>query len=248
MNTYEQMMLWTRPETNPAPTGRLIALPRSRPDEGLATRVAIRRPGWSGPAPAAGTARERRSCRWRSKARTPIRFLLGALGARGARFARELGADVVVGAETAGVPLAASVALAEGLPFAFVPQARLPRPRARRAAGSRGGDRRSTSAAGRRRDLERCGGRALQRCPGPVRAPRVVGVFVIVDMRDIAEDGVQRGRWPAHGVGGRTLPTSLPCAAAGGVLDPAVQRLTLDAIVNRWAEDDPRWRLLSRAA
>src|SRR4051794_41296898 len=46
--------------------------------------------------------------------------LLRDLGVRGARFARELGADVVVGAETAGVPLAASIALAAGLPFAFV--------------------------------------------------------------------------------------------------------------------------------
>jgi orotate phosphoribosyltransferase len=46
--------------------------------------------------------------------------LLRDLGARGARFARELGVDVVVGAETAGVPLAASVSLAAGLPFAIV--------------------------------------------------------------------------------------------------------------------------------
>src|SRR3954454_9231856 len=46
--------------------------------------------------------------------------LLRDLGARGARFARDLGVAVVVGAETAGVPLAASVALAGELPFAFV--------------------------------------------------------------------------------------------------------------------------------
>jgi acetyl esterase/lipase len=46
--------------------------------------------------------------------------LLRDLGVRGARFARELGVDVVVGAETAGVPLAAAISLASGLPFAFV--------------------------------------------------------------------------------------------------------------------------------
>jgi orotate phosphoribosyltransferase len=46
--------------------------------------------------------------------------LLRDLGVRGARFARDLGVDVVVGAETAGVPLVASVSLAAGLPFAFV--------------------------------------------------------------------------------------------------------------------------------
>jgi orotate phosphoribosyltransferase len=46
--------------------------------------------------------------------------LLRDLGTRGARFARELRVDAVVGAETAGVPLAASIALQAGLPFAFV--------------------------------------------------------------------------------------------------------------------------------
>src|SRR4051794_26617198 len=46
--------------------------------------------------------------------------LLRDLGERGARFAREMDVDVVVGAETAGVPLAAAVSLAGGLPFAFV--------------------------------------------------------------------------------------------------------------------------------
>ena len=70
------------------------------------------------------------AARW-DDARTPIHplsmesayadpALLRDLGASGARFARELGVDVVVGAETAGVPLAASISLAGGLPFAFV--------------------------------------------------------------------------------------------------------------------------------
>src|SRR3954463_4000543 len=59
--------------------------------------------------------------RW-DDARTPIHplsmesayadpRLLRSLGARGARFARKLGVDVIVGAETAGVPLAAAIAL-----------------------------------------------------------------------------------------------------------------------------------------
>src|ERR1700750_2917886 len=46
--------------------------------------------------------------------------LLRDLGARGARAARDRGVDVVVGAETGGVPLAAAVSLAGGVPFAFV--------------------------------------------------------------------------------------------------------------------------------
>ena len=37
-------------------------------------------------------------------------------------------------------------------------------------------------------------------------------------------------------------------AMAGGVLDPAVHDLSVDAIVNHWTEDDPRWDLLPVAA
>jgi orotate phosphoribosyltransferase len=46
--------------------------------------------------------------------------LLRDLGTRGARSAQRFGVDVVVGAETGGVPLAAAVSLAGGVPFAFV--------------------------------------------------------------------------------------------------------------------------------
>ena len=40
----------------------------------------------------------------------------------------------------------------------------------------------------------------------------------------------------------------LDLAAANGLLDPAVHELSVDAIVNRWTEDDPRWDLLPVAA
>ena len=40
----------------------------------------------------------------------------------------------------------------------------------------------------------------------------------------------------------------LDLAAANGVLDPAVHELSVDAVVNRWADDDPRWELLPAAA
>ena len=36
----------------------------------------------------------------------------------------------------------------------------------------------------------------------------------------------------------------LDLATANGLLDPALHRLTVDAIVNRWADDDSRWDLL----
>ena len=92
----------------------------SAPDRSLATRLATA-PGLV----LAGASR------W-DGGRTPIHplsmenayadpVLLRDLGTHGARFARELGVDVVVGAETAGVPLAASVSLAAGLPFRLRP-------------------------------------------------------------------------------------------------------------------------------
>ena len=40
----------------------------------------------------------------------------------------------------------------------------------------------------------------------------------------------------------------LRLAAANSVLDAGVHQLTVDAIVNRWTEDDPRWDQLPMAA
>jgi orotate phosphoribosyltransferase len=40
----------------------------------------------------------------------------------------------------------------------------------------------------------------------------------------------------------------LTLATAAGVLDRGVHGLTVDAIVNRWPEDDPRWDLLPVAS
>ena len=40
----------------------------------------------------------------------------------------------------------------------------------------------------------------------------------------------------------------LDLAAADGLLDAAVHGLTVDALVNHWADDDPRWDLLPMAA
>jgi hypothetical protein len=36
----------------------------------------------------------------------------------------------------------------------------------------------------------------------------------------------------------------LDLALTGGLLDRTLHELTVDAIVNRWADDDPRWDLL----
>jgi orotate phosphoribosyltransferase len=172
--------------------------------------------------------------------------LLRDLGAKGARFAQELGVDVVVGAETAGVPLAAAVSLAGGLPFAFV-----------RKPGYRGHEIdeppvRGAEVAGRRVllvDDAVSSGTAVERFSAALAGvgAEVVGVFVLVDMRDVAETVTSiAAELPTESVA--TYLEVLALAAADGVLDPAVHELTIDAIFNRWADDDPRWDLLPAAA
>jgi orotate phosphoribosyltransferase len=172
--------------------------------------------------------------------------LLRDLGARGARFARELGVDVIVGAETAGVPLAASVSMAAGLPFAFV-----------RKPGYRGHEPdepqvRGADVAGRRVllvDDAVSSGRAVERFTAALvdEGAEVAGVFVLVDMREVADTvSSVAAALPTESVS--TYLQVLDIAAANGVLDPAVHDLSVDAIVNRWTENDPRWDLLPAAA
>jgi orotate phosphoribosyltransferase len=173
-------------------------------------------------------------------------MLLRDLGTRGARFAAELGVDVVVGAETAGVPLAAAVSLAAGVPFAFV-----------RKPGYRGHEvdeppTRGADVAGRRVllvDDAVSSGTAVERFTEALvdAGAEVVGVFVLVDMRDVADHvSSVAAALPTDSVS--AYMEVLDIARAHGILDPAVHELTVDAIVNRWTETDQRWELLSVAA
>jgi orotate phosphoribosyltransferase len=228
-----------------APAESIMTLVRPAADQSLATRLAT----------AAGLVRSGAS-RW-DGGRTPIHplslesayadpQLLRDLGASGARFARDLDVDVVVGAETAGVPLAASVSLAAGLPFAFV-----------RKPGYRGHEIdeppvRGAEVAGRRVllvDDAVASGTAVERFTAALEGAgaEVVGVFVLVDMRDVADAVTSvAAALPTESVS--TYLQVLDLAAAKGILEPAVHKLTVDAIVNRWSEDDPRWELLPAAA
>lgn len=239
LNSYDatdatvQLALWTEPSMT------LV------PDQSLAARLAT----------APGLVRAGAS-RW-DAARTPIHplsvesayadpELLRDLGARGARFAEQLGVDVVVGAETAGVPLAASVALAGGLPFAFV-----------RKPGYRGHEIdeppvRGADVAGRRVllvDDAIASGSAVERFTAALvgAGAEVVGVFVLVDMREVAESvSSVAAALPTESVS--TYLQVLSLATANGVLDSTVHELSVDALVNRWTDDDPRWDLLPAAA
>src|SRR5215218_4016218 len=172
--------------------------------------------------------------------------LLADLGADGARFARELGVDVVVGAETAGVPLAAAVSLAGGLPFAFV-----------RKPGYRGHEPdeppvRGAEVAGRRVllvDDAVSSGTAVERFTAALvgAGADVVGVFVLVDMREIAESvSSVAAALPTESVS--SYLEVLALATADGLLDPTVHQLSVDAIVNHWTDEDPRWELLPVAS
>ena len=226
----------------------LLTPPRSQSNGGassLATRLAT----------APGLVRAGVS-RW-DDGRTPVHplsmesayadpLLLRDLGARGARFARDLGVDVVVGAETAGVPLAAAVSLAGGLPFAFV-----------RKPGYRGHELdeppvRGADVAGRRVllvDDAVSSGTAVERFTAALSGAgaEVVGVFVLVDMREVADSVTSvAAALPTESVS--TYLQVLTDAMDYGLLDPAVHALSVDAIVNRWTEEDPRWELLPVAA
>jgi orotate phosphoribosyltransferase len=172
--------------------------------------------------------------------------LLRDLGAQGARFARNLGVDVVVGAETAGVPLAAAVSLAGDLPFAFV-----------RKPGYRGHEVdeppvRGADVAGRRVllvDDAIASGTSVERFAAALAGvgAEVVGVFVLVDMRDVAETvSPVAAALPTEAVS--TYLRVLDLATSDGVLDRVVHDLTVDALLNHWADDDPRWDLLPMAA
>jgi orotate phosphoribosyltransferase len=168
--------------------------------------------------------------------------LLRDLGTRGARFVRDAGADVVVGAETAGVPLAASISLAAELPFAFV-----------RKPGYRGHEIdeppvRGADVAGRRVllvDDAISSGTSVERFTASLAGvgAEVVAVFVLVDMRDVA-DTLSPLAAALRTDAVSTYLQVLDLATANGLLDPTLHKLTVDAMVNRWSDDDPRWDLL----
>jgi orotate phosphoribosyltransferase len=171
--------------------------------------------------------------------------LLRDLGMRGAECARGLGADVVVGAETGGVPLAAAASLACGVPFAFV-----------RKPGYRGHEVgeppvRGAEVRGRRVllvDDAVSSGASLERFADELagEGAELIGAFVLVDMRDVAE-AVTPVACSVLTEAVSTYLRVLEIAAANGILAPMVHQLSVDALMNRWAEDDPRWEVLIAA-
>jgi orotate phosphoribosyltransferase len=246
VNTIEQITTDIVPLRAARVTAQLELFPAHRQaDDGLATRLAI----------APGLVRAGSSS-W-DGSRTPIHplslesayadpRLLRDLGARGARFARELGVDVIVGAETAGVPLAASVALAADVPFAFV-----------RKPGYRGHEVDEPPVRGADVDGKRVllvddaisSGASVERFSAALAGvgAEVAGVFVLVDMRDVAESvSSVAAALPTESVS--TYLGILRLAAANRVLDASVHQLSVDALVNRWTDDDPRWNLLPLTA
>jgi orotate phosphoribosyltransferase len=172
--------------------------------------------------------------------------LLHDLAVPGAAFADRLGVDVVVGAETGGIPLGTAVALTGDLPFAFV-----------RKPGYVGHEDheprvRGASVAGRRVllvDDAVSSGTALEAFADELQSEgaNLVGVFTLVDMRDVATSVAPIATTlPIESIA--TYLEVLAAATEDGVLDPTVHQLAVDALVNHWANDDPRWSQLDRAA
>ena len=88
---------------------------------------------------------------------------------------------------------------------------------------------------------------AGRNCTAIVSAGKPLGVFVLVDMREVADSVTSvAAALPTESVS--TYLQVLDLATANGLLDPAIHELSVDAIVNRWTEDDPRWDLLPQAA
>ena len=72
-------------------------------------------------------------------------------------------------------------------------------------------------------------------------------MFVLVDMREVAESvNPVAAALPTESVA--TYLEVLDLATAHGLLDSEVHELTVDALLNRWSDDDPRWELLPQAA
>lgn len=168
--------------------------------------------------------------------------LLGDLAARGAEFARRLDVDVVVGAETAGVPLGTAVSMVGTIPFAFV-----------RKPGYRGHEIgepqvRGADVAGRRVllvDDAVWSGAAIEGFVGQLArsAAEVVGVFCLVDMRDIATTiSPAAEALPIESV--ISYLDVLAIATDAGVISAGVHDLVVDALVNPWSETDARWQLI----
>ena len=170
--------------------------------------------------------------------------LLHDLAVPAARFARRLGAEIIVGGETGGIPLAAAVSLVGGLPFAFV---RKPgyvghedhEPRVRGAA--------VTSRRVLLVDDAVSQGGAIQAFTDQleIEGATVVGVFTVVDMRDVATTLTPAAATlPIESI--TTYLQLLTAATDLGVLDATVHRLAVDALVHHWDDDDPRWQHLEQ--
>ena len=227
-----------------ADVARLTAVPSPRTD--LVTRLATV-PGLVRP----GIAH------WDMKTRLPLQplsnenaygdpRLLHDLAEPGATFAHQLDVDVIVGAETGGIPLATAVALAGDLPFAFV-----------RKPGYVGHEDheprvRGASVTGRRVllvDDAVSSGTALEAFADELQSEGaiLIGVFTLVDMRDVATSVAPIAKTlPIESIA--TYLDVLTAATDHGILDPATHRLAVDALVNHWPDKDPRWTLLPQAA
>ena len=242
----------TREHVRPHRPGSAFSLDEPRPGARDGRASSRSPPGWPplpascGAAPAGGTSTGLRSCRSRRSARTAIRCCWRRSG------------PAVRGSPASSVSTSSSA-----------PRPRACRwpPRYRWPAGCRSRSSASRATAGTR-STNRGSGERTSRVAGCCssttrsraarRSRRSPPLWPLSARRSLecsssstcATSPRACRAWPP------TLPTEsvstylevLDLATSNGLLDPAVHELSVDALVNHWAEDDPRWELLPAAA
>lgn len=171
--------------------------------------------------------------------------LLKRLGEIGSRVARDLGADVIVGAETAGIPLATSIAMVARFPSAYV-RKRGYRGHVMNEPMTRGAD-----LTGRRVlfvDDAIWRGKSYAGFADGIQVAdaTIVGVFCLVDMRGLCPELWVNGG-PMLDVpmyAPATYDDVLLQAQVGGVLSSELVELIRACVRERWPRTDERWSQL----
>ncbi len=161
------------------------------------------------------------------------------------KFAKSVAAEVVVGAESAGVPLAASMAINDGFKFAYA-----------RKAGYKGHVKDEPGTRGA--DVDGCKvvviedaiwtGQSIRGFEENVRRQggEVVGYYSIIDMRELSPSHWREDE-RVFGYCG-TYSELLDAAANVGVFSERVRQLIREFIEGGWTPEHPNWAELDSAA
>lgn len=167
-----------------------------------------------------------------------------AVAEHACKFAKSVGAEIVAGAESAGVPLAASMALSQGFGFSYV-RKRGYLGHVNDEPGTRGAD-----VDGRRVVIIEDAiwtGKSIRGFEENVRrhGGDVVGYYSIIDMRELAPSNWS-GDKRRFGYAG-TYFELLDAALRVGVFSPRIRQLVGNFIEKSWTPEHPDWVELDSA-